>query len=502
MSGDAVQMQQAVTDAMQSAVVNRYARISDQELRELLTQSALLIRRRTEMTYRKCADWNAAAAALAEGRPLPDGLPVLVVTVRLREIDAARRGEIADANPAEFLSLQTNLRESLHQLSQAALTHGERQLEWQTAAAQRIAEAQERADTLADLQATRDGLSRDRARLGEIAVRITPLSYGDNSYMIRQSNGRAGAGFTPALSTAWVCYGTTFVEISLAGNASQDEHNAVMTRLLTEMDRRLRASGGLPASTPSDRPPVIPVTGPTNKVRLSAVTGDVEIQTGGGGWQKAYAGMDLELPANSTVEVRTGDDGWVQIELSSGSKLTLPSTSLVEIDDKGQVRLIEGAVQVDHPKALRSDFELKTGTATVSVRGTLFTVQYDKEKQLTTVTVTEGEVLVTPAYRGLQPILLHEGQQVTVSPNAINGGTTVGTPPPTTTDLPIVGTSGSTPLFSRIDALRLGDGREVLGQLVGFDGRVFTFRTPTETLTLPKEQVTALFIGGGSVPIR
>ena len=50
------------------------------------------------------------------------------------------------------------------------------------------------------------------------------------------------------------------------------------------------------------------------------------------------------------------------------------------------------------------------------------------------------------------------------------------------------------------DELRFRDGRVVSGQLVSFDGRVFTFRTSQETLTIPREQVAAVFIGMAGVP--
>jgi len=88
----------------------------------------------------------------------------------------------------------------------------------------------------------------------------------------------------------------------------------------------------------------------------------------------------------------------------------------------------------------RGAFTVRSPTVTASVRGTRFRVHHDAATQTSTVSVTEGEVLVTPTNAALSPVTLSAGQQVLVTEEGIG---TLAAPPtassaPAETLLPIV----------------------------------------------------------------
>jgi hypothetical protein len=64
-------------------------------------------------------------------------------------------------------------------------------------------------------------------------------------------------------------------------------------------------------------------------------------------------------------------------------------------------------------------FTVKTPTLTASVRGTIFRVYHDEEKATSTVSVSEGTVLITPTNTALVAFELNAGQQVLVSPSHV-----------------------------------------------------------------------------------
>ena len=59
--------------------------------------------------------------------------------------------------------------------------------------------------------------------------------------------------------------------------------------------------------------------------------------------------------------------------------------------------------------------EIDTPTAASSVRGTIFRSRFDAAQQANTVSVQEGEVLVTPKNRSLEPVVVRAGSQVRVT---------------------------------------------------------------------------------------
>lgn len=65
-------------------------------------------------------------------------------------------------------------------------------------------------------------------------------------------------------------------------------------------------------------------------------------------------------------------------------------------------------------------FSVNLPTTVVSVTGTVFTTEYDTQKQAGTVAVEKGSVLVTPTNAALKPITLHAGEQVNVTTNSIS----------------------------------------------------------------------------------
>ncbi len=80
-----------------------------------------------------------------------------------------------------------------------------------------------------------------------------------------------------------------------------------------------------------------------------------------------------------------------------------------------------GEIRAKFPpqETIRSDFSIKSPTATAGVRGTVFIVKFDVEKQITTVTTIEGRVEVTPENRSLTAVTVVAGQEVLVTANKI-----------------------------------------------------------------------------------
>lgn len=117
------------------------------------------------------------------------------------------------------------------------------------------------------------------------------------------------------------------------------------------------------------------------------------------------------------------------------------ATGAVLALDAGQVQS-----RVNNVSGAPVQFTVISPTVTVFSRGTVFTVRHDKQRQISTVEVREGQVEVTPANPTLQAFTLRASQQVQVAQNnvgpvtpitdtgdgntagGITGGTTGGAP--------------------------------------------------------------------------
>lgn len=121
-----------------------------------------------------------------------------------------------------------------------------------------------------------------------------------------------------------------------------------------------------------------------------------------GPWQPAR----LEQPVSSGQIVQTGTDGMVELKLPDGSVVRLGASSRYQIQvaafkkhsRRFSARLFFGRIWSRVRKVLRAgrgNFDLKTPTAVVGVRGTAYDVEIKKD-QSATIAVFDGRVGVAP----------------------------------------------------------------------------------------------------------
>lgn len=191
--------------------------------------------------------------------------------------------------------------------------------------------------------------------------------------------------------------------------------------------------------------------------RVVASRGDVSISRNGGSFVDMTAGTEL----HEGDDVSTGPDSEVTVTFADGSTMLLEPNTQISVASlyaqrnsiRVRMNLKLGAIaaKVNKSQTAVSDYSVKTPTATASVRGTAFTVQYDKQTQATTVAVEEGVVQITPNNARLRPLALRAGQQVQVAQTRVG---------------PITGTSVPTVTSARVSTQNLS------GTWIMEDGRV------------------------------
>ena len=144
---------------------------------------------------------------------------------------------------------------------------------------------------------------------------------------------------------------------------------------------------------------------------------------------------DFWLPVEKDTVLKQGDeiscdpDGRVTLQFADNSTTELFDTSQLKIasyfTEGGVVRteilLAMGrvAAKVNKSEATKSDFTIKSPTATDSVRGTRFDVYVDPGSKATTTTVHEGVVEVDPVKPGLPTRMVGAGKEVEVTTSSI-----------------------------------------------------------------------------------
>ncbi len=176
-------------------------------------------------------------------------------------------------------------------------------------------------------------------------------------------------------------------------------------------------------SKPKKPAPPIVLGDPTKTIKLTNVKGMVHYfsEPPGADWYPVTEGM--QLPARTQIATGPGDS--VTVETPDGARvgikeMTMLTTSQL-LTPKGratynfEVRMGEIEAKIPRQQVIRSDFSVQTPTATASVRGTTFSVRYDRKTRTTTVKVVEGDVLVTPNTASLAAITLNASQQVEIT---------------------------------------------------------------------------------------
>ena len=157
-------------------------------------------------------------------------------------------------------------------------------------------------------------------------------------------------------------------------------------------------------------------------LEVTQVKDDVEIRPSGGTWQEASVGMKLyegdeiytapdselllRLPDRSVMKVKESSQIRVRFVLKQGSGL------------QAQLLLRIGKVsaRVNPNKTSFTDFEIKAPVATASVRGTLFSMEYDDQSNEALVQVEEGTVEVAS---DTGEVLIEGGKQARVATSGI-----------------------------------------------------------------------------------
>lgn len=125
-------------------------------------------------------------------------------------------------------------------------------------------------------------------------------------------------------------------------------------------------------------------------------------------------------------EVITGQDGYAVLEVSDGSRVELfPNSRMTFRHNAGNLRelldLWIGRVKV-HVQKLSGQpnpNRVRTPTAVISVRGTIFDVTVDEEDEMTMVYVEEGSVAVQHAILPFsEPKMLKPGEYIQVYKNS------------------------------------------------------------------------------------
>jgi hypothetical protein len=153
--------------------------------------------------------------------------------------------------------------------------------------------------------------------------------------------------------------------------------------------------------------------------KLVAMTGQVSILRDGDPW--ALHVNDYVQPMQVIV---TGDNGSGMFKVADGSTFEVFPNSKVYFranrgnwDDLLELVLGKIKVQIEHLGGVPNGNKVHTPTAVISVRGTTFDVEYDPDKEYTTVTDEDGSVEVARATRLNEKKILHANESIVVYKN-------------------------------------------------------------------------------------
>jgi hypothetical protein len=169
---------------------------------------------------------------------------------------------------------------------------------------------------------------------------------------------------------------------------------------------------------------------PEPEVTISGLSRKVEIQRGGATWEQANNGYKIK----AGDKIHTGWKAGATMTFPDGSTVVVPPMSLilieaVELEANGQVKRIaiflqlgEVRVQVHRVAGAAGDFQVKTPTTTASVRGTIFSVLYDRAT--TIVSVKESVVSVKP--RSGKAVDVSAGREVSSTATKVSKPVAIG----------------------------------------------------------------------------
>jgi ferric-dicitrate binding protein FerR (iron transport regulator) len=138
--------------------------------------------------------------------------------------------------------------------------------------------------------------------------------------------------------------------------------------------------------------------------------------------------LDVGKTVNRQETIVTGSDGWGVFEVADGSKFEVfPNSRVVFRADMGdwrhllEVWLGKVRVQIEHFGGLPNNNKVRTPSAVISVRGTIFDVEVLRESEDTVVSDEEGSVAVEHALKPGPAKILNRGETITVHKNEALG---------------------------------------------------------------------------------
>jgi hypothetical protein len=168
--------------------------------------------------------------------------------------------------------------------------------------------------------------------------------------------------------------------------------------------------------------------GPSHdEVHVVAIQPDCQFHKGGTP-ADAWLPIEKDTILKGSDEISCDPDGAITIAFGDNSTVVVRNTTQLKIGsfftEGGTVRteilLKQGelAAKVNKSEATKSDFKIKSPTATISVRGTTFSVFADPVGKASITTVQQGVVEVDPVKPGLPTVDVSAGKQVEVTATA------------------------------------------------------------------------------------
>ncbi|HWE53068.1 MAG TPA: FecR family protein [Bryobacteraceae bacterium] len=189
------------------------------------------------------------------------------------------------------------------------------------------------------------------------------------------------------------------------------------SRFCTVVCLLLAGSAVLCAQTPLADQPLANLGG---AAKLMSFTGQISVVRNNSTW--ALNAGDIVQPQQIIV---TGDDGWGVFQVADGSQFEVfPKSRVVFRANRGdwkemlEVWLGKVKVQIEHAGGVPNHNQVRTPTAVISVRGTVFDVEVEDADGTTMVLDEEGQVEVRHALRLYdQPKVLNPNEWVRVYKN-------------------------------------------------------------------------------------
>ena len=153
--------------------------------------------------------------------------------------------------------------------------------------------------------------------------------------------------------------------------------------------------------------------------KLMQFTGQISYMRGGDLWA-----LNVGQTVQPQQVIVTGPDGWGLFQVSDGSTFEVfPKSKVVFRPNRGdwkdilEVLLGKIRVQIEHAGGLPNNNKVRTPSAVISVRGTIFDVEVEDEDGTTMVLDEEGLVEVRHILRAGDPVVLNPGQYIRIYKN-------------------------------------------------------------------------------------